>query len=82
MSEMSPNEELKFKTSLIFWKLYETGLTLKPKKVQNAFKNDDRYAKGIYDGYTFTNHNGERIPLKWIASTGKLFLPVCLSGRA
>ncbi|MHA1674941.1 MAG: hypothetical protein ACTSYI_15095 [Promethearchaeota archaeon] len=79
MSEMSPNEELKFKTSLIFWKLYETGLTLKPKKVQNAFKNDDQYSKGMYDGYTFTNNNGEQIPLKWIASTGKFFLPVCLN---
>jgi hypothetical protein len=76
---MSETDELKFKTSLIFWKLYETGLTLKPKKVKDALKNDARYSKTMYDGYYFANNNGEQMPLKWIASTGNLFLPVCLN---
>jgi len=78
MTEISP-DELKFKTTLLFWKLYETGLTLKPKKVKNAFENDDSYSKALYDAYYFANNSGERMPLKWIASTGNHFLPVCLN---
>lgn len=71
------SEEIKFKTTLIFWKLYETNLKYTNKNLQDALK-ESKYVDRLYDGYYFENFEGERMPLKWIATTGKLFLPICM----
>ncbi|NVM55174.1 MAG: hypothetical protein HWN66_15820 [Candidatus Helarchaeota archaeon] len=70
-------EEISFLTSLVFWKLYETNLNYTSKNLQEVMK-DGKYASRLYDGYYFENFEGERMPLKWIARTGKFFLPICM----
>lgn len=70
-------EEILFKTSLIFWKLYETDLNYWNKELK-AVLADSKYSELLYDGYYFENFEGERLPLKWIATTGKYFLPSCI----
>ena len=74
-------EEITFKTTLIFWKLYETYLNYTNKELQSILKNS-KYVDKLYDGYYFENFEGERIPLKWIATTGKFFMPFCMKCHA
>ena len=38
---------------------------------------NSKYKDYLYDGYYFENINGERMPLKWIATTGKYYIPYC-----
>ncbi|MFX1296758.1 MAG: hypothetical protein ACFFD2_18120, partial [Promethearchaeota archaeon] len=70
-------EEITFLTTLIFWKLYETNLNYTNKELDEVMK-ESKYAGQLYDGYYFENFEGNRIPLKWIATTGKFFLPTCM----
>ncbi|MHA1427790.1 MAG: hypothetical protein ACTSQI_17555 [Candidatus Helarchaeota archaeon] len=70
-------EEITFLTSLIFWKLYETNLNYTKKELDVIIKA--KFSEKLYDGYYFENYEGERMPLKWIATTGSpFFLPICL----
>lgn len=69
--------DIRFKTSLIFWKLYETNLYYSNKDIIEILKNS-KYANKLYDGYYFENFEGKRMPLKWIAATGHLFVPSCI----
>ena len=71
------DEEITFLTTLIFWKLYETNLNYTNKELQEIIK-ESKYADKLYDGYYFENFEGQRMPLKWIATTGKFFLPTCM----
>jgi len=71
------SEELKFKATLIFWKLYETNLRYNQERLLKSFRNS-KYVNDIYDEYYFENFKGKQIPLKWIATTGHFFLPLCL----
>ncbi len=70
-------EEIKFLTTLVFWKLYETNLNYKSKELQEVMK-ESKYVDVLYDEYYFENFEGQRMPLKWIATTGKFFVPVCM----
>ncbi|MHA1266088.1 MAG: GlsB/YeaQ/YmgE family stress response membrane protein [Candidatus Helarchaeota archaeon] len=70
-------EELRFLTTLIFWKLYETELNYTSNELHSVMENGT-YKEKLYDGYYFENFDGQRMPLKWIATTGKYFLPVCM----
>ena len=72
-----PPEEISFKTSLVFWKLYETFLVYNNKEASEVLANSE-FEGNIHDGYHFENFEGERMPLKWIATTGHLFLPICI----
>ncbi len=69
-------KELKFLTSLVFWKLYETYLEYQNEEMKQILGTSP-YADQLYDGYYFENFEGQRMPLKWIAATGKFFLPHC-----
>ncbi|MFX0100055.1 MAG: hypothetical protein ACFFCS_10785 [Candidatus Hodarchaeota archaeon] len=69
-------EEITFKTTLVFWNMNETNLNYNNEQMGKVLK-ESKYASSIYDGYTFTNQDGEKIPLKWIAATGKNFVPHC-----
>jgi hypothetical protein len=69
-------KEITFKTTLIFWKLYETNLSYSNQKMLEILKSS-RYKEFLYDGYYFENEAGKPIPLKWIAKTGKFFMPHC-----
>ena len=69
-------KEITFKTTLVFWKLYETNLKYTNEEMIQVLKNS-KYQDQLYDGYFIKNLKGERIPLKWIATTGKFFVPNC-----
>lgn len=71
------DEIIKFKTTLIFWKLYETDLEFTNEKIIGFLQNSE-YKEKLYDGYYFKNDQGKRMPLKWIATTGHLYVPQCL----
>ncbi|NHI91303.1 MAG: hypothetical protein EAX96_02285 [Candidatus Lokiarchaeota archaeon] len=68
---------IKFKTSLIFWKLYESDLEFTNEEVKWLLENSS-YKNQLYDGYYFENDEGKRMPLKWIAATGHLYMPQTL----
>ncbi|MHA1271406.1 MAG: hypothetical protein ACTSPY_16555 [Candidatus Helarchaeota archaeon] len=70
------DDEILFKTTLVFWKLYETHLNYSNKEMLKVLQ-ESKYKDALYDGYYFENNKGERIPLKWIATTGKFFVPNC-----
>lgn len=69
-------EEITFKTTLVFWKLYETNLSYSNQKISEILKSS-QYGGLLYNGYYFENEAGQPIPLKWIAKTGKFFTPHC-----
>ena len=75
---MLENENLKFKTSLVFWKLYDSFLNFSQIELKKVLKESDNYSGRVMESYSFKNDNGDQMPLKWIATTGDLFLPVCL----
>lgn len=71
------SEEISFKTTLVFWNLYETFLKYNNEEASEVLANSE-FEGSIYDGYYFENFEGERMPLKWIAATGHHFLPICM----
>ena len=71
------SEEISFKTTLVFWNLYETFLKYDNKEASEVLKNSE-FEGNIYDEYYFENFEGERMPLKWIATTGHYFMPICI----
>ncbi|MHA1694934.1 MAG: hypothetical protein ACTSYZ_03210 [Candidatus Helarchaeota archaeon] len=66
--------EILFKTTLLFWRLYETYLSYSNDEMLKVLQKS-KYK--LYDKYFFVNNKGEKIPLKWIATTGKFFVPHC-----
>jgi hypothetical protein len=72
-------KDISFKTTLIFWKLYDSYLVYTSDEVKKIFQQDSEYSKKLIDGYYFENLEGQQIPLKWIATTGHLFCPTCLN---
>ncbi|MHA1584606.1 MAG: hypothetical protein ACTSVU_10225 [Promethearchaeota archaeon] len=71
-------DKLKFRTTLVFWKLYDSFLNFSQKELKNLLKNSEHYGDKVSENYTFKNNEGNLMPLKWIATTGHLFLPICL----
>ncbi|MFX0097042.1 MAG: hypothetical protein ACFE7E_04710 [Candidatus Hodarchaeota archaeon] len=71
------SDEISFKTTLIFWNLYETFLKYNNEEASEVLSNSE-FGGSIYDEYYFENFEGERMPLKWIAVTGHYFLPICI----
>ena len=75
---MLENENIKFKTTLVFWKLYDSFLNFSQEELKKLLKKSDKYCGKVMENYEFKNDEGKQMPLKWIATTGHLFLPICL----
>lgn len=56
--------DISFKTTLIFWKLYDSYLVYTSDEVKKIFQQDPEYSKKLIDGYYFENLEGQQIPLK------------------
>lgn len=75
---MLENENIKFKTTLVFWKLYDSFLNFSQEELKKLLDESDNYSARVMESYEFKNNEGNKMPLKWIATTGHLFLPICL----
>ena len=50
---MLENENIKFKTTLVFWKLYDSFLNFSQEELKKLLKESDNYGGRVMENYIF-----------------------------